>query len=83
MEVLNPAGAQSTIARPHAEPDFDDWVSRRLADWPSAQLVDFERWLREEGCIEFLPAVSEARRRRRISLVAPDRRWRVAPQDAA
>jgi phosphoserine phosphatase len=40
-----------------SERDFDEWVRQRLADWPTMQVLDFERWLRERGLVEFLPAV--------------------------
>ena len=40
--------------------DFDDWVRRRLSDWPSAWILQFERWLIEEGEIEFVRAVRAA-----------------------
>jgi hypothetical protein len=51
-----------------SERDFDDWVRRRLADWPTRQIVDFERWLRERDLVEFLPAVHEASRQRGVEL---------------
>lgn len=47
-----------------SERDFDEWVRRRLAGWPTPQVVDFERWLRERDLVEFVPAVQEASRRR-------------------
>lgn len=47
-----------------SERDFEQWVRRRLADWPAPQILDFERWLRERDLIEFVPAVHEASRRR-------------------
>jgi hypothetical protein len=47
-----------------SERDFDEWVRRRLAYWPTPQIIDFERWLRERELVEFLPAVHEASRQR-------------------
>jgi hypothetical protein len=44
--------------------DFDEWVSRRLADWTTSELVAFERWLVMEGRLEFIPAVRVALLRR-------------------
>jgi hypothetical protein len=41
-------------------PDFDDWVRRRLADWPTARIRQLERWLLEQGEIEFVRAVRGA-----------------------
>jgi hypothetical protein len=51
-----------------SEREFEEWVRRRLADWPTPQILDFERWLRARGLVEFLPAVHEASRRRGIEL---------------
>ncbi len=51
-----------------SERDFEHWVRRRLADWPTSQIVDFERWLRERDLVEFLPAVHEASRQRGVEL---------------
>lgn len=48
------------------ERDFDEWVYRRLADWPTTQILDFERWLRERDLVEFLPAVHETARQRGV-----------------
>jgi hypothetical protein len=44
--------------------EFDLWVRERLADWPSALVQDFERWLIDEGRFEFVPSVQEAWRQR-------------------
>jgi hypothetical protein len=52
------------VARVTVDRSFDDWVCRRLADWPTTQILDFERWLNEHGAVEFLPAVHEALGRR-------------------
>jgi hypothetical protein len=41
------------------ELQFRLWVAQRLADWPTARILDFERWLLEEGHTEFLPAVRD------------------------
>ena len=49
-----------------SERDFDEWVRRRLADWPTPQILDFEGWLRERDLVEFLPAVHEAARNRGV-----------------
>jgi hypothetical protein len=35
-----------------------------LADWPTVLVLDFERWLIDEGRFEFVPAVQEAWRQR-------------------
>jgi hypothetical protein len=40
--------------------DFDAWVRRRLADWPTARILELERWLLEQGEIEFVRAVRGA-----------------------
>ena len=40
--------------------DFDDWVRRRLAYWPTARIRQLERWLMEQGEIEFVRAVRGA-----------------------
>jgi len=37
--------------------DFDDWVLRRLADWPAPQIHQFETFLLEREEIEFVRAV--------------------------
>ena len=47
-----------------AERAFDEWVYRRLADWPTARVLEFEGWLDERDAVEFVPAVHEALRRR-------------------
>jgi hypothetical protein len=51
-----------------SERNFDEWVRRRLAYWPTPQIADFERWLRERELVEFLPAVREASRHRGVEL---------------
>ena len=51
-----------------SERNFDEWVRRRLAYWPTPQIVDFEHWLRERELVEFLPAVREASRHRGVEL---------------
>jgi hypothetical protein len=48
------------------EREFDLWVRERLSDWPTEQILEFERWLLEDGRFEFVPAVHEALRQRRI-----------------
>jgi len=48
------------------ERDFDLWVRERLADWPTQQILEFERWLLEDCLFEFVPAVHEALRHRSI-----------------
>jgi hypothetical protein len=40
--------------------DFDAWVRGRLADWPTARIREFERWLLDNGEIEFVSAVRVA-----------------------
>lgn len=47
-----------------SERDFEEWVRRRLADWPTPQIRDFEHWLLERGLTDFVPAVQEASRHR-------------------
>ncbi len=42
------------------ERDFQPWVAHRLAGWPTSRILDFERWLLDEGHLEFLPAVRDA-----------------------
>jgi len=42
------------------ERDFQLWVAHRLAGWPTSRILDFERWLLDEGQLEFLPAVRDA-----------------------
>ena len=42
------------------ERDFQLWVAQRLAGWPARRILDFERWLLDEGHLEFLPAVRHA-----------------------
>jgi hypothetical protein len=76
--VLNVAGAQSRLARGPTERCFDEWVSRRLSGWSPTEIVGFERWLREQGEVEFLPAVREAGRR-----AVADAWLRDTPPDAA
>jgi hypothetical protein len=49
-----------------SERDFDEWVRQRLESWPVELILDFERWLRERGLVEFIPAVREASRRRTV-----------------
>jgi hypothetical protein len=44
--------------------DFDDWVLRRLSDWPSARIHQFETFLLDRGEIEFVRAVRAALRDR-------------------
>jgi len=44
--------------------DFDDWVLRRLSDWPSAQIHQFETFLLDQGEIEFVRAVRAVLRHR-------------------
>jgi hypothetical protein len=44
--------------------DFDAWVVRRLADWPTARIFQLEVWLLQRGEIEFVGAVRGARRQR-------------------
>lgn len=48
------------------EPQFDQWVSDRLARWPTGRILQLERWLAEQDADEFVPAVREALRRRGI-----------------
>ena len=52
---------------------FDEWVCRRLAEWPATRILDFERWLEEQDAFEFVPAVHEALVRRGIKLEDADR----------
>jgi hypothetical protein len=42
------------------ETEFNLWVGRQLAHWPTRLILEFERWLLEEGDAEFLPAVRAA-----------------------
>jgi hypothetical protein len=42
------------------ERDFQLLVAHRLAGWPTSRILDFERWLLDEGHLEFLPAVRDA-----------------------
>jgi hypothetical protein len=39
--------------------DFETWVAWRLADWPTSRILEFERWLLDEGGTDFLPAVRD------------------------
>jgi hypothetical protein len=57
-----------------AERSFDEWVCRRLAEWPATQIVDFKRWLGEHNAVEFVPAVHEALLRRGMEPVDVDAR---------
>lgn len=52
-------GLDSTLGDAR-ERDFGIWVSRRLSHWPLTRILAFERWLLEEGQLEFLPAVRDA-----------------------
>jgi hypothetical protein len=45
-----------------------------LAEWPTAQIVDLDRWLRKQGPVEFIPAGREVLRRRGIERERSD--WR-------
>jgi hypothetical protein len=56
------------------ELEFNEWVCERLAEWPTAQIVDLDRWLRKQGPVEFIPAVREVLRRRGIERERSD--WR-------
>jgi hypothetical protein len=59
---LDPRG----VGRLTSERDFDKWVRQRLESWPVEMILDFERWLRGRGLVEFIPAVREASRRRTV-----------------
>jgi hypothetical protein len=37
--------------------DFDEWVARRLSEWPLADIRAFDEWLLAEAHFEFIPAV--------------------------
>lgn len=39
---------------------FEEWVSRRLAEWPLEDILAFERWLLDDCRFEFIPAVRKA-----------------------
>jgi hypothetical protein len=69
------------------EREFEQWVCRRLAQWPTMRIVQFEAWLREREAYEFVPAVHETLRRRGIDAdggnVRVRERIRARPSDAA
>jgi hypothetical protein len=44
--------------------DFDEWVARRLSEWPAADIRMLDAWLLEESHFEFVPAVRAAWRAR-------------------
>jgi hypothetical protein len=44
--------------------EFELWVRERLSDWTTQRILEFERWLLEGGCFEFVLAVREAVRHR-------------------
>jgi hypothetical protein len=37
--------------------EFDEWVARRLSDWPIEDIRAFDQWLLAESHFEFIPAV--------------------------
>jgi hypothetical protein len=39
--------------------DFERWVAQRLEGWPTGQILEFERWLLDEGAVDLLPALRE------------------------
>jgi hypothetical protein len=57
MDELGVEAAAWSADRQH---DFDAWVCDRLADWTSSEIRAFERWLRAESRLEFIPAVRAA-----------------------
>jgi hypothetical protein len=44
--------------------DFDQWVTKRLSSWPTADIRAFDGWLLAESHFEFIPAVRAAWRSR-------------------
>jgi hypothetical protein len=64
----SPAGSIGSVESSRAthEREFEQWVRRRLAQWPTMRIVQFEAWLREREAYEFVPAVHETLRRRGI-----------------
>ncbi len=39
---------------------FDEWVARRLSEWPVAEIRALDQWLLAESHFEFIPAVRAA-----------------------
>jgi hypothetical protein len=56
--------AESTVLSDARLRDFDEWVQRRLWDWPAARILAFERWLLDRGELEFVAALRAALRQR-------------------
>jgi hypothetical protein len=53
-------GVEATALSDARLRDFDEWVERRLWDWPSARILAFERWLLDRGELEFVPSLRAA-----------------------
>jgi hypothetical protein len=48
------------------EREFEQWVRGRLSEWSIADIRAFDRWLRDESHLEFIPAVRGAWMRRSL-----------------
>lgn len=57
---IDELGIESAAWSADRQHDFEVWVCGRLADWTSSEIRAFERWLREESYLEFIPAVHAA-----------------------